>query len=135
MSVLGNTRLTVFPVAELVFRKRPPDAVLIATSAAKHDVAYQKRWGVDVRRARSLPAELEHKLMQLGKKIYRILGLTGYGRIDFRLDRAGRPYFLEANPNPEIARYEEFASAAEAAGVQYEALLERILRLGIRRGA
>ena len=134
VSILGNTRLTVLPVAELVFRRKPPDGVLIATTAAKHDVAYQERWGVDVRRAKGLPAETEQKLERIGKRIYRILGLTGYGRIDFRLGRDGEPYFLEANPNPEIARYEEFASAADAAGMAYERLLERILRLGLDRG-
>ncbi|RMF24764.1 MAG: ATP-grasp domain-containing protein [Deltaproteobacteria bacterium] len=133
VSVLGNTRLTVLPVAELVFRRKPPDGILIATTAAKHDVAYQERWGVDVKRARGLPAEVEQKLARIGKRIYRILGLTGYGRIDFRLSREGEPYFLEANPNPEIARYEEFASAADAAGMTYEQLLERILRLGLQR--
>lgn len=133
VSVLGNTRLTVLPVAELVFRRKPSDGVLIATTAAKHDVAYQERWGVDVRRARGLSAETEQKLERIGKRIYRILGLTGYGRIDFRLGGDGEPYFLEANPNPEIARYEEFASAADAAGMSYEKLLERILRLGLDR--
>jgi D-alanine-D-alanine ligase len=40
---------------------------------------------------------------------------------------------LEANPNPEIAWGEEYASAAEAAGTEYEELLQRIISLGIRR--
>ena len=42
-------------------------------------------------------------------------------------------YFLEANPNPEIARFEEFASAAEAAGLAYEALIQRLVSLGLAR--
>ncbi len=133
LSILGNSRLRVLPIEELVFGKTPPDGAFIATAKAKHDVAYQKRWGVDVKRARGLGEETETRLKRIGKRIYRVLGLTGYGRIDFRLDRDGRPYFLEANPNPEIARYEEFASAAEAAGLSYEALLQRILNLGLQR--
>ena len=54
-------------------------------------------------------------------------------RIDYRLDDEGRLYFLEANPNPDIAEEEEFASAARAAGIDYLALLQKIVNLGIRR--
>jgi D-alanine-D-alanine ligase len=44
-------------------------------------------------------------------------------------------YFIEANPNPEIAKKEEFAQSALKAGMKYEKLIETILSLGIRRGA
>ena len=47
--------------------------------------------------------------------------------------RRDEPFCLEANPNPEIARYEEMAKSAEMAGMSYEALLQRILNLGLRR--
>jgi D-alanine-D-alanine ligase len=58
--------------------------------------------------------------------------LSGYARIDLRLDEEGRPYVLEANPNPNLAYGEDFAESAEKAGVSYEALLDRIIRLGLR---
>ena len=48
------------------------------------------------------------------------------------LDADGRVYVLEANPNPQLAYGEDFAEAAEHAGVQYEELLQRILGLGLR---
>jgi D-alanine-D-alanine ligase len=54
-------------------------------------------------------------------------------RIDFRLDESGELYFLEANPNPDIGEGEEFASAAKAIGIDYAALLQKIVNLGIRR--
>jgi D-alanine-D-alanine ligase len=67
-AVMGNhQRLTALPVQELVFEKKPPDAELIATEKAKHDVAYQKRWGVDVTQARELPEGLEKRLREVGK--------------------------------------------------------------------
>ena len=53
--------------------------------------------------------------------------------MDFRLDGEGRSYFLEANPNPEIGYGEEFAEAAEAAGIDYEPLLDRLLAIGLRK--
>jgi D-alanine-D-alanine ligase len=44
----------------------------------------------------------------------------------------GRVYVLEANPNPQIARTEDFADSAAAAGLPYPALLQRILTTGLR---
>ena len=69
------------------------------------------------------------------KRIYRTLELDGYARIDFRLSADGVPYFLEANPNPEIAESQEFAAAALHDGIAYPDLLHRIVALGMRRAA
>jgi D-alanine-D-alanine ligase len=132
VSVLGNDRLAVFPVWELVARNRPEGEPLIATAKVKHDVEYQERHGIDTGPAR-LPDDVAGRMAQVAKRIYKILELTGYARLDFRLDEAGRFYFLEANPNPEIAKSEEFAAAAKAAGVSYTELLERIVKLGLQK--
>ena len=67
------------------------------------------------------------------RRIVRVLELDGYARIDYRLSPDGRLYFLEANPNPEIAEREEFASAAKAAGLAYPALLQKVVELGLAR--
>ena len=66
-------------------------------------------------------------------RVVRTLELDGYARIDFRLSANGVPYYIEANTNPEIARAEEFASAALHAGIEYPDLIQRILALGISR--
>lgn len=131
VSVLGNDRLAVFPVWELVAKNRPEGEPLIATAKVKHDVEYQQRHGIDTGHA-DLPEELSARITHAARRIYKILELTGYARLDFRLDASGQFYFLEANPNPEIAEREEFASAARAAGVSYKELLERIVKLGLR---
>ena len=49
VSVMGNQRLTVFPIRELVFREVPPDEPKIATYRAKWDEEYRKRWGLENR--------------------------------------------------------------------------------------
>ena len=69
----------------------------------------------------------------MAKRIYRTLELDGYARIDFRLSADGTPYFLEANPNPEIAESEEFALSAKHDGIKYPDLLHRIVALAIKR--
>lgn len=130
VSVLGNTRLVALPLWELVASKRPEGEPLIATAKVKHDVEYQERHGIYTQPA-ELPLDLAAKMAQVAKRIYKILELTGYARLDFRLDPEGRFYFLEANPNPEIAESEEFAGAAVSAGLTYTELLERIVKLGL----
>ena len=135
VGVLGNQRLTALPPQELVVKNKPDDAPFIATENVKFNVAYQAKMGVSVKEAKKLSEAAIEDLKSRSKRIYKILGLSGYGRIDFRLKEDGRPYFLEANPNPEIARFEEFSSAADSAGIPYEKLLQKILNLGLQRKA
>ena len=133
IGVMGNSRLQVLPVWELEMRRLRADAPKIATERVKWSRKFQKRRGVKIGPARNLPPEVERLLVKTSKRIYRALELSGYARVDFRLDAQGRPYFLEANPNPEIGYGEEFAEAAEAAGIDYEPLLNRILAIGLRK--
>jgi D-alanine-D-alanine ligase len=133
VSVLGNDRLRAFTPWELIAEKGDPDAPLIATAKAKHDPEYQTKKGIVIRAAQELHPDLEARLLHDSKRIYRILELSGYARVDFRLDAQGRTYFLEANPNPDIAEHEEFAAAANFDGIEYPKLLERIMRLGLRQ--
>jgi D-alanine-D-alanine ligase len=133
VSVLGDDRLRTFAPWELTARPTTPGEPLIATERLKHDPAYQSRHAVAIRPAEDLPAEVTERLLRDSKRIYRILELSGYARLDFRLDAEGRAWFLEANPNPDIARGEEFAESAAHAGLPYPELLQRLLALGLRR--
>ncbi len=133
VSVLGNDRLAAFTPWELLVETREPDAPLIATARVKHDPEYQAKKGITIHAAEGVHPDTEKRLLHDSKRIFRILELTGYARVDFRLDDEGRTWFLEANPNPDIAREEEFAQAAAFDGIPYPKLLERIVRLGLRQ--
>jgi D-alanine-D-alanine ligase len=133
VGVLGNERLRVLPVWELKFGSMAEGAWPIATEKVKHDQNYQERVGILDGPAKDLAPELTSRIERIAKRVYRTLGLDGYARIDFRLTGDGIPYFLEANPNPEIAKSEEFATAARHDGLAYPDLLHRILTLGINR--
>ncbi len=127
----GGGRPRVLPPLELLFRRLPGRARAIASEHAKHSLSFQKRWGVTLRLARNLPERVPGQLARESRTAFEALGLSGYARMDFRLDAQGRLFFLEANPNPEIARGEEMARAAAAAGLSYQALLTQILRLAL----
>jgi D-alanine-D-alanine ligase len=134
VGIVGNERLLVLPVWELQFKNMPQGDWLIATEKVKHDTTYQERRGILHGPAKDLTPELTARIQRLAKRVYRTLELDGYARIDFRLAADGTPYFLEANPNPEIAEREEFATAARHVGIGYPDLLRRIVALGMQRG-
>ncbi len=133
VGLLGNRRVTALPTMELFIDNLPADAPKIATRKVKFDLEYQKQAGVRIGPAADLGEPLARQVARTARRIYRILELDGYARIDFRLSDDGRIYFLEANPNPDLAYGEELAEAAEAAGLDYGALLSKLINLGIRR--
>jgi D-alanine-D-alanine ligase len=133
VGVIGNDRLIALPPRELIVDDLEPGEDLIATESLKHNVHYQDKRGVRVGNTRKLPDGVEAALERTTKRLYRALSLEGYARIDYRLSEDGKIYFLEANPNPELANYEELASAALKMGMSYEMLIQRILNLGLQR--
>ena len=130
VGLLGNQRLQVFPVWELRFDRMPEDGRLIMTDRAKWNAKYQKKYGI-----MTGPADLDDahraQIQRLAKRVFRTLDLSGYARLDLRLDAQGRVYVLEANPNPQLAYGEDFAESAEHGGLSYEALLQKILNCGL----
>ena len=132
VGIIGNQTLQALPVWELFFTNMPEGAKRIATDRVKWSVKYQKKYGIDSGAAKDLPEGAAEKIQHICKRAYRALELSGYARIDLRLDEAGRVWLLEANPNPQIARGEDFTDSAEKVGIGYEAVLQRILNLGLR---
>jgi D-alanine-D-alanine ligase len=130
VGVIGNERLQAYTPWELVIQRLPEGAPHIATDKVKWDHTYQEKVGV-VTRPADLTPELRKRLEHLSKRIYRILNLSGYARLDYRLTEDGRFHLLEANPNPNISHGEDFAEAAEHSGIGYEALLQKIVTLGL----
>ncbi|MGH9853064.1 MAG: D-alanine--D-alanine ligase family protein [Blastocatellia bacterium] len=131
VGVIGNEKLQAYTPWELVMTNLPEGAPNIVTGKVKWDVEYQKRIGLITQPA-ILPPKEKKDFEQLSKRVYRILGLSGYARIDYRMTEHGRIYVIEVNPNPQIARQEDFADSAEHCGVRYKALLQKIMMLGMR---
>jgi D-alanine-D-alanine ligase len=132
VSVMGNAKLTVFPIRELVFREVPPNEPRIATYRAKWDEEYRKRWGLQNQFPEDLPPALVAEIEDICKRIYRLLTIEGYARIDLRLTADNKLYFIEANPNPILAEDEDFAQAAAKAGLPYPKLIDRIIGIGMK---
>jgi D-alanine-D-alanine ligase len=131
VGVLGNQTLLSFPPRETVFGMRDAGGPRISTGRAKESKAYSERWKISYARAELTPAQAQ-EAAHFAKAAYRCLGLSGYGRVDFRLDPEGRLFFLEANANPDL-RPRVFGVMASWAGVDYLGLIQRILQLALQR--
>ena len=130
VSVIGNKRLQTYTPWELVIKNLPEGSLNIATGRLKWNPDYQKKVGL-VTKPADLSEELQRKLESISKRIYRHLNLSGYARMDYRLSNNGQFYLLEANPNPQIARNEDFADSAAHCGLSYCQLLQKILTLAV----
>lgn len=131
VGVYGNNHLTVLPPWELFFKQVPDDVPKFATYKAKWDEKYRKKWGIKSGPAKGLSEAEEARLGKMVKKIYKLLQLEGYARIDLRMRPNGEFVFIEANPNPSIVKTDEFATSAKAAGIEYPDLIAKLIHLSL----
>jgi D-alanine-D-alanine ligase len=131
VGVIGTRRLQVLPVWEMVFESLSDEAPRIATERVKWDPVYQKKHGIDTAVAKGLADSTLAQIQNVCRRVYRTLELSGYARIDLRLDAEGRIYVLEANPNPQLADGEDFAASALHAGIAYRTLVHRLVHLAL----
>lgn len=132
VAVLGNARLQVLPPREVRYGRIDEGGPVFTTSKVKLDEAYRKKWAIEFVNA-DLPESTVKRIAGVAKRIYRLLDVRDYGRIDIRLREDGEIYFLEANPNPDISMGDEVAEAASHMGMTYSALIDRIVRIARRR--
>ncbi|HEX5679905.1 MAG TPA: D-alanine--D-alanine ligase [Desulfobacterales bacterium] len=99
-------------------------------------VGYRAKWDSDSYEFHHTPrrfdfppedAVLLARLRDLALRCWRLFGLNGYARVDFRIDAAGRPWILEINANPCLSPDAGFAAALDASGISYAGAVERIL--------
>ena len=74
-----------------------------------------------------LPGGQEARVQQVALAAFRLLGCSGWGRVDLMLDRAGDPYLLEVNTIPGMTDHSLVPMAARAKGISFEDLVVRIL--------
>lgn len=132
VGVLGNKRVEISPVWELFMDDLPAGVANIATSRVKWDPEYQRKIGLRTGPAEDLDAATVERIRRTARRIHRAVGLSGYSRIDMRMDSDGQVWILEANPNPDLCFGEDFAESFERLGYGYPELLQKILNLGLR---
>ncbi|MDP4029280.1 MAG: D-alanine--D-alanine ligase [Gallionella sp.] len=74
-----------------------------------------------------LDAAQEAEMQRLAKQAFALIGGQGWGRVDFLVDEAGKPYLLEANTSPGMTDHSLVPMAARQAGISFEQLVLRVL--------
>ena len=132
VGVYGHQRLSTLPIWEVGFEKVLEPGKEIYTRMAKWNPDYRARKGIKSGPAK-LSSSLEKKVLEICKRTYRALHLSGYARIDLRVTEQGEVFVIEANPNPNIGRDDEFAESALHKGLKYDDLVEKVVSLAYAR--
>ena len=133
VSILGNNKLKVLPLRELKFTEFPDDKPKFATFKAKWDKEFRKKWGIKFVFADDIEETLFKRISRISRKVYRSLGLTGYGRLDLRLANNNDIYVIEVNPNPSLSNDDEVALSAKRIDIPYDQLIQKIVDFGVKK--
>jgi len=124
VGLLGNGVPEAFPVAEIDLGGDPE---AFQTDADKLNAPRAKICPADV------PAETAAEMVRLARETFRALGLRDFARVDFRLDEEGRAYVLEINSMASLGRSGSYVRAAEVAGYDFAALVNKMLEVAAVR--
>jgi len=132
VGLLGNRRPRCLPLWETHFDGLSDGAPRIATERIKWNLKHRRACTVHSGPARRLPAGAAEAIRRLSRRAWRVLRLSGFARIDFRIDAAGRPWLIDVNANPDVDFHEDFARSAARDGLPPTRLLQRLIDLGLR---
>ncbi len=131
-TVMGNDEFTVLPVSEIVYS---------LSQGLPHILNFEAKWEEDSLYFKGTkvvcPAEIgpEERDYVAGTALmaYKLLGCSGYGRADMRMDEAGKLNVMEVNPNPDISPGTGAARQALAAGMNYTQFVDKIIKLALEK--
>ena len=124
----GGEGPQVLPPAEIRFDAYPPGKVRV--------VGYRSKWEEGSFEFNHTPRSFEFpetdapllaRLKELALKCWRLFDLRGYARVDFRVNREGRPWILEVNTNPCLSPDAGFHATTLQAGLNFTEVLRRII--------
>lgn len=132
LAMLGGAPPQCFPLWELDFGELERPEQKIASRNMKWNEEYREKNKIDVNEAKNISPELANEINENCIAAYEAMEISGYVRFDLRLRDVDDFFIIEANPNPNIGEVDEFALAAQSAGIEYQELLDQICRLAIK---
>lgn len=119
----------VIAIGEIVFKTEPK----ILTYSSKWNKKSKEYIETPVHYPAMINEKEKKEIEEISIKIFKILEMRDYGRIDLRMDKNGEIYFIEANPNPDISRDSGFYKALFYAGISYKLFIERLIEKAMEK--
>jgi D-alanine-D-alanine ligase len=137
VGVLGNSDVKALPIMELDFSGYPEGIPKIASWEAKWGDEGDEK-GAEFEGTKSVfpsdvPVELAERMQKVAVDAFNALRLRDYARVDLRVTAKEEIYVIEVNPNCYLEKSAEFATAAAKSGIEYDALIARIVELANAR--
>lgn len=135
VAMVGTEHPLVLPISEIDFSGLPAGYPRIVTYNAKWVEGTPEYVGTVGTCPAKLDPEAERMVRQFALTAYQVMEVRDYGRVDIRLDAAGRPFVLEVNPNPDISEDAGFARSARTYGWTYSQMVAAIVEHALERTA
>ncbi len=132
VGVLGNRERVAFPPVEMDFSGMPEGLPHVLDYKAKWDEKSPEYKGTKAVLP-DLPEDLKARLQKAAVDACRALLVRDYARVDLRLTDTGDIYVIEVNAPCDLMKTSEFATGAKAFGLEYPALVNRIVELAVER--
>jgi D-alanine-D-alanine ligase len=123
----GNGKIHVLHPLETIFGKAKRPETSIATEKVKWSAEYRKQNLIRTRDVGAEEGPLIERLKHVAAKVAEALFIDAYARIDVRVDKDGRIFVIDVNPNPDIGLGFEVANSFRKAGISYREMLNLIL--------
>jgi D-alanine-D-alanine ligase len=128
VALLGGQKPVVLPLGEVDYTQLPSGIPPIMSYAAKWVETSDEYKHTRVICPAPVEEELAIKIRKTALQAFHAAGAWGYARVDIRIDEEGLPCVLEVNCNPCLERGIGLARSAEHAGLEYPALIQKILQ-------
>ncbi len=134
VAIVGNEELVALPVSEIDFGSMP--------EGFHHIVSYEAKWmpeSIEYKNTVPVcPAKIsqrqQQRIQNTAIRAYEAMRCRDYARIDMRMDKTGKVYVLEVNPNPDLSPSASgFARSANAFGWTYGQLINNIVESAFKR--
>jgi D-alanine-D-alanine ligase len=128
-----NGKTAVLPISEIDYSEFPEGVPKICGYEAKwiiESFEYQKSKPI-------CPAPLEwvmkKRVEHIAIKVFKLFGCRDYARVDIRIDRDGKIYVLEVNPNPDISSQSGMTRAIKVQGMAYTEFIGGLIERALQR--
>lgn len=123
----------LLPLAEIVFEGYDGKRKIVCEKAKWDENSEEASGTVRTFGTVSKGSRLEEKIEKITLKCWDKFNLSGYARVDIRVDALGEPYVLEVNANPTLAKDAGFFAACTEAGYSHNQMIELIILAAMRR--